>query len=154
MTPKQFAKAARENDAAAKRDAFAITRRQTRKNWKIPANVVLTFISQNPEYMPTLENYGDFTIEEEILRVRHVLWRSRPRFNRVMALTKSQNVTNISEAVLVTLLGASRQKKYRERGSPAFSAGALCGALLRGNDGVMYRSVRNAAGVCTWVSSS
>jgi len=128
------------------------TRRQTRKNWKIPANVILTFISENPEYLPSLENYGGWTVEEDILRVRLVMWHARARFDRFVRLTKAQSVTNISEAMLVSLLRASRQKKYRSRGSPAFSAAALCGSMLTGNDGAMYQSVKNAVGVCTWTA--
>ena len=135
------------------KEAAATTRRESRKNWKIPANVVLTFISENPEYLPSLENYGGYSIEEEILRVRLVLWHGKARCDRFVGLTKAQSVTNISEIMLVSLLAMSRQKKYRGRGSPAFSATALCGSMLKGNDGAMYKSVKNAAGVCTWITS-
>ena len=128
------------------------TRHQTRKNWKIPANVVLTFVSENLEYLPTLENYGGWEVEEFILRARLVLWHTRARFERAAARTKAQGVTGITEAVLVQLMADSRQKKYRGRASPAFSAAALCGSTLRGNDGAMYQSVRNKAGVCMWAS--
>ncbi len=137
----------------AQKDAVALTRRQTRKNWKIPANVVLTFISENPEYLPSVENYGGYVIEEEIVRVRLVLWHARARFDRFVRLTKAQNVTNISETMLGSLLTASRQKKYRERGSPPFSAAELCGSVLKGNDGAMYQAVKNSADVCSWIKS-
>jgi hypothetical protein len=40
-----------------KKDAIARTRIETRKNWKINPNVVLTFISKNPDYMPSIPNY-------------------------------------------------------------------------------------------------
>ena len=153
MSRRRFAQAVKETREWEQKEAAATTRRESRKNWKIPANVVLTFISENPEYLPSLENYGGFTIEENILRVRLMLWRTRIRFDRFVGFTKAQNVTNISETMLVSLLKASRQKKYRERGSPAFSAAALCGSMLKGNDGAMYQSVKNSAGVCSWIKS-
>ena len=128
------------------------TRKRSSQKWKINPNIVLTFISKNPDYMPSIPNYGDYTIEEEIDRVRITLWHSKKRFELYERLTKEQSVRSISEATLVKILGESRQKKYRGRDSPAFSANDLCGSRLKGNDGTMYESVKNKAGVCTWVA--
>ena len=134
---------------AYKNDAVARMRIGTRKNWKINPNVVLTFISKNPDYLPNLE---DYTVEEEVFRVRLVLWHTRTTFERYSKIAKEQSVRGISEKTLVKLLAESQQKKYKERDSPAFSANLLCGSRLVGNDGKMYESVRNKGGVCTWVA--
>ena len=128
------------------------TRKRGSQKWKINPNIVLTFISKNHDYMPSIPNYGDYTIGEEIDRVRITLWHSRKRFELYERLATEQGVRPISEATLVKILGESRQKKYRERASPPFSANDLCGSRLRGNDGVMYESVRNKGGVCKWVA--
>jgi hypothetical protein len=130
-----------------KKDAIARTHIETRKNWKINPNVVLTYISKNPDYLPNLEEY---TVEEEVFRVRLVLWHTRTTFERYSKMAKEQSVRKISEETLVKLLTESQQKKYKERDSPAFSANLLCGGRLVGNDGKMYESVRNKGGVCTW----
>ena len=62
---------------------------QTRKKKdKIPANVVLLFMSENPEYLPTLENYGAFTIEEEIYRVRVTFSHETARLKRYTKMVK------------------------------------------------------------------
>lgn len=134
---------------AYKNDAVARMRIGTRKNWKINPNVVLTFISKNPDYLPNLE---DYTVEEEVFRARLVLWHTRKTFERYSKMAKEQSVRGISEKTLVKLLAESQQKKYKERDSPAFSANLLCGSRLVGNDGKMYVSKRNKAGVCTWVA--
>lgn len=133
---------------AYKNDAVARMRIGTRKNWKINPNVVLTFISKNPDYLPNLD---DYTVEE-VFRVRLVLWHTKTTFERYSKMAKEQSVRNISEKTLVNLLSESQQKKYKERDSPAFSANDLCGSRMIGNDGTMYVSKRNKAGVCTWVS--
>jgi len=150
ISPQRYAREVRDTQEWQRKDAANITRRATRKNGKIPANVVLTFVSENPEYLPSHENYGGYLTEEEIVRVRLILWDTKARRARFVALTKAQNVTNISEATLVSLMAASVQKKYRERSSPPFSAADLCGTTLKGNDGAMYSAVKNAAGVCAW----
>jgi len=130
-----------------KKDAIARTCIETRKKWKINPNVVLIYISKNPEYLPNLE---DYTVEEEVFRVRLVLWHTKTTFERYSKMAKEQSVRKISEKTLVKLLTESQQKKYKERDSPAFSANLLCGGRLVGNDGKMYESVRNKGGVCTW----
>lgn len=43
-----------------------------------------------------------------------------------------------------------KYKKYRERPSPAYPANECCGQEKRGNDGKMWKSVRNSIGVCSW----
>lgn len=126
------------------------TRKIKGAKWKINPNIVLTFISKNPENMPSIPNYGDYTIEEDIYRVRLMLWHSKKRFDLYERMTKEQGVRSISESTLVKILGESRQKKYRERGSPAFSANDLCGSRLLGNDRKMYISKKNASGNCVW----
>jgi len=42
------------------------------------------------------------------------------------------------------------QAKYMNRPSPAYPANECCDKTMRGNDGLMYRSVRNKKGICTW----
>ena len=44
----------------------------------------------------------------------------------------------------------SHLKKYRERPGPPYPANECCGSTKSGNDGLMYVSVRNKAGICTW----
>jgi hypothetical protein len=46
---------------------------------------------------------------------------------------------------------AVKTKKYRERPSPPYHAGDCKGKILKGNDGLRYKSVANAKGVYTWV---
>ena len=132
-----------------KNDAVARMRIETRKNWKINPNVVLTYISKNLEFLP---NLNDYTVEEEVFRVRLILWHTKITFDRYSKMAKEQSVRNISEKTLVNLLAESQQKKYKERDSPAFSANLLCGSRLVGNNGAMYESLRNKGGVCTWVA--
>ena len=132
-----------------KNDAVARMRIETRKNWKINPNVVLTYISKNLEFLP---NLNDYTVEEEVFRVRLILWHTKITFDRYSKMAKEQSVRNISEKTLVKLLAESQQKKYKERDSPAFSANLLCGSRLVGNDGKVYVSKRNKGGVCTWVA--
>jgi hypothetical protein len=55
----------------------------------------------------------------------------------------------LSMAALKTLLRKAGGRKYLERPSPAFSAAALCGYTLRGNDGRQYTSTRKGEG-CVW----
>lgn len=117
------------------------------KRWTIKPNIVLTFLSANPEYLPT---YGDDTTEEDIFRVRLILWHTKKRFELYAKRTKDQGVTNISEATLVALVSASKQKKYRERDSPPFSANELCGSKIRGHDKQMYTSIKNTSNICSW----
>ena len=46
------------------------------------------------------------------------------------------------------------QAKYRNRPSPAFPANECCDKTMKGNDGLMYKSVRNKKGICTWKRKS
>ena len=78
------------------------------KQWTIKPNIVLTFLSANPEYLPTR---GDDTTEEEIFRVRLILWHTKKRYELYAKRTKDQGVKNISEATLVAIVSASKQKK-------------------------------------------
>jgi hypothetical protein len=55
----------------------------------------------------------------------------------------------LSMPALKTLLRKAGGRKYLERPSPAFSAAALCGYTLRGNDGRQYVSMRKGEG-CVW----
>ena len=121
----------------------------TRKRTKIPAAVVLVFMSENPEYLPTVENYGDFTVEEEIYRVRLILWHTASRLKRYVKLAKERAVPAISETSLVELVKATTQKKYKQRESPPFGAGPLCGAVLKGNDNELYVSEKRGK-ACAW----
>ncbi len=41
-------------------------------------------------------------------------------------------------------------KKYKDRPSPPYPANENCGKVMKGNDGQMYKSVANRAGVCSW----
>jgi hypothetical protein len=125
----------------------------TRKRTKIPAAVVLVFMSENSQHLPPLENYGDLTIEEEIYRVRLILWHTASRLKRYVKLTKEREVPAISESTLVELVKATTQKKYRERESPPFSAGPLCGAVLKGNDKELYVSEKRGK-ACSWTKAT
>ena len=127
---------------------------KTRKRWNIQPNVVLSFLSKNPSYFPSIENYGDYTIEEDIFRIRLVIWHDgKKRFKTYSDLAKKQNIPNISETILIKLLKDSKQAKYRGRNSPPVSASQLCGSNMKGNDGTMYTSVKNKKGVCTWTKN-
>jgi PDZ domain-containing secreted protein len=122
---------------------------KTRKAKKTPSNVILTFLSENHEYLPTLENYGDFSIEEEIYRVHLVLTHTASTMNKYKALTKARKVPSISETGLRDLVKFTTQKKYRVRDSPPFSAGPLCGAILKGNDKTLWVSKKRGKS-CVW----
>ena len=108
-------------------------------------------MAKNHEFLPTKENYGDFTTEEEIYRVRVTLWHEKKRFDLYKGLVTKQNIPAISEATLTELVASSTQKKYRDRPSPPFSANKLCGATLAGNDGKSYVSEKNKADTCMWI---
>jgi hypothetical protein len=45
---------------------------------------------------------------------------------------------------------AKTLKKYKNRPSPSYPANENCGKTMKGNDGLMYKSVANKAGVCSW----
>ena len=134
---------------ATRKNVAARTKIQTRKQGKIPAAVVLTFLSENPDYLPTPENYGDFTVEEEVFRVRLILWHTASKLKRYVKLAKERAVPAISEVSLVSLVKATAQTKYRTRDSPPFGAGPLCGAVLKGNDKALYVSEKRGNS-CVW----
>jgi hypothetical protein len=120
-----------------------------RKQGRIAPAVVLVFVSENPEYLPTIENYGDYTVEEDIYRVRVDLWHTASKLKRYKKLAAERKVPAISEAQLVSLVRATTQKKYRERDSPPFGAGPLCGAILKGNNKTLWVSETRGAS-CSW----
>ena len=41
-------------------------------------------------------------------------------------------------------------KKYISRNSPPYPANKCCGRTIKGNDGKMYKSVKNKSGTCQW----
>ena len=43
-----------------------------------------------------------------------------------------------------------KQAKYQNRPSPPYKANKYCGKTMEGNDGNMYKSVKNAKGICQW----
>ena len=43
-----------------------------------------------------------------------------------------------------------KQGKYMNRPSPPYKANKYCGKVMEGNDGNMYRSVKNKKGICQW----
>ena len=45
---------------------------------------------------------------------------------------------------------AKTLKKYKNRPSPSYPANENCGKTMKGNDGLMYKSVANKAGICSW----
>ena len=106
MSPKSLAKAYRDAERDQKRVAASFSRAQTRKKWRIPANVVLTFMRENRTYLPDSADDG-LTIEEIILRAREALWRSKVRYAHYVALSRSPV---ISEATLIRLLEGYRLK--------------------------------------------
>ena len=130
---------------------MALTRKNRSKRVKIPASVVLAFMDKNHDFLPTVENYGDYTTKEEIYRVRVTLWHEKKRLDLYKALAAKQNIPSITEATLEELVAATTQKKYRERESPPFTANKLCGATLHGNDKKLYLSKKNKAGICMWI---
>lgn len=118
----------------------------TKDKGAIDPKVVLYFLSENPEEAPT----RPADVAEDIFRARLILWHETKRRARYTQKAKDARIPKITEATLQTLLKGSTQKKYRDRPSPSFSANSLCGATLKGNDGVMYKSVKNTKGVCSW----
>lgn len=132
-----------------RKNISARTRYDTRKHGKIDANVVLTFVSENLDELPTLENYGDTLVEEDIFRIRLILWHTVSKRKRYMKLTKERNVPLLSETTLISLLKDATKKKYRERESPPFSAGPLCGATLKGNNKTLWISEKRGKS-CAW----
>jgi hypothetical protein len=126
-------------------EAINITRKKSRGQWPIAPKVVLAFVSENHEYLPSIENFGDFTIEEDILRVRLVLWKNKGRCKKYAE--KAKHISSLSEQTLIAILKDSKKAKYRGRESPPFPANTLCGSTIKG-----YTSVKNSKGVCTWIS--
>jgi hypothetical protein len=131
--------------------AVNITKHITRKKWKIPSNVVLAYFSKNLTSLPSIPNYGGYTIQEDILRVRLILWQTKKRFEIYKKVANEQRIPILSENTLIKILEDSKQKKYRDRDSPPFSANQLCNAILKGNDGKVYKSTKNTKGICTWI---
>ncbi len=60
-----------------------------------------------------------------------------------------ERLRRLTMAELKDVVSKSATKKYRERQSPPFPAGPLCGYMLEGNDGRVYKSER-AGGSCAW----
>jgi len=141
----------RKRQGTAVKEAVNITKHITRKKWKIPSNVVLAYFSKNLTSLTSIPNYGDYTIEEDILRVRLNLWHNKKRFELYKKIAKEQKIPAISENILIKILEDSKQKKYRDRDSPPFSANQLCNATLKGKDGNRYKSTKNSKEVCTWI---
>lgn len=40
--------------------------------------------------------------------------------------------------------------RYRDRPSPPYPANENCGKTMKGNDRLLYKSIANSAGVCSW----
>ena len=60
-----------------------------------------------------------------------------------------EKLQRISMQQVKDIIRKALTKKYLERPSPPFSAGPLCGYVMEGNDGNVYRSVK-AGGACSW----
>ncbi len=60
-----------------------------------------------------------------------------------------EKLKRISMQQVKDIVRKALTKKYRERPSPPFSAGPLCGYVMEGNDGNVYRSVK-AGSTCSW----
>jgi hypothetical protein len=60
-----------------------------------------------------------------------------------------EGLRRLSMAELKDVLRKSSTKKYKERPSPPFPAGPLCGYMLEGNDRRVYKSER-VGGSCAW----
>lgn len=60
-----------------------------------------------------------------------------------------EGLRRLSMADLKDAVRKSATKKYKERPSPPFPAGPLCGYMLEGNDRRVYKSER-AGGSCAW----
>lgn len=65
------------------------------------------------------------------------------------ACADCEGLRRMSMAELKDILRKSAAKKYKERPSPPFPAGPLCGYMLEGNDRRVYRSERVGAS-CAW----
>ncbi len=69
-----------------------------------------------------------------------------------LKLTAAQRKT--MKARMASLSGkriiAPVSKTRKNRPSPSASAAENCGKVMKGNDGLMYKSVPNKAGVCSW----
>lgn len=127
-----------------------ITRSYSVSHGRIPAAAVLAYMAKNTDMLPAVPNYGGYSIEEDILRVRLHLWKRGATLTTATSLAKTYRIpASFSEAKLVTALTESRAKKYRERESPPFPANLLCGSTLPGKGG-KYQSVKNSAGICAW----
>jgi hypothetical protein len=121
--------------------------RKVKKQFTVKPNVILAFMWKNKEFLPSLPNYGDFTIEEEIYRVRVSFWHDgKARYALYEKLAKKQAIPSLSEAKLQEILSDSTKAKYRDRKSPPFPANLLCGATFDG-----YISVKDVRGVCKWI---
>ena len=133
----------------ANKNVAARTKIQTRKQGKIPAAVVLAFLSENHAELPTADT--TYTEQEDIFRVRLILWKTPSRLQRFKkAAAASKIPAALTDSTLTQILAASTQAKYAQRPSPPFSAAALCGATLKGNDKSLYQSVKRGQ-ACAWV---
>ena len=131
------------------KDMAARTKIQTRKQGKIPAAVVLAFLSENHAERPKADT--TYTLSEEIFRVRLILWKTPSRLQRFKTKAATSKITAaLTDSSLTQILAASTQAKYAQRPSPPFSAAALCGATLKGNDKTLYQSVKRG-NACAWV---
>lgn len=133
----------------ANNNVAARTKIQTRKQGKIPAAVVLAFLSENPASLSTADT--TYTEQEDIFRVRLILWKTPSRLQRFKTAAAAAKIpTTLTDSTLTQILAASKQAKYHNRPSPPFSAAALCGATLKGNDKTLYQSVKRGKS-CAWV---
>ncbi len=66
--------------------------------------------------------------------------------------TMKARMATLSGRSTATLKAAHSKtlKKYKDRPSPSLPANEHCGKTMKGNDGLMYKSVPNKAGVCSW----
>jgi hypothetical protein len=127
------------------------TRAATKKKGTISPQMVLAFLDKNHYYLPSISEYGDYLVEDDVYRCRLVLWNSTSKRKTYKKLITKRKIPAISEATLLSLLKNATEKKYKNRSSPPFSSSTLCGATLTGNDGKLYTSVKNKSGVCTWI---
>jgi len=130
------------------KDVAARTKIQTRKQGKIPAAVVLAFLSENHAELPSADT--TYTEQEDIFRVRLILWKTPSRLERFKKAAAASKIPKLTDSTLTQLLTASKQAKYAQRSSPPFSATPLCGATLKGNDKTLYQSVKRGK-ACAWV---
>jgi hypothetical protein len=127
------------------------TRVATKKKGIISPRMVLAFIDKNHYYLPSISEYGDYLVEDDVYRCRLVLWNSKSKQKTYKELLTTRKIPDISETTLLSLLKNATEKKYKNRSSPPFSSSKLCGATLFGNDGTLYTSVKNKSGLCTWI---